>query len=306
MTDHAVVQEEMIEILSVDLLDQNRALVEELRRFARSIRLEFGWHYLLDITWILSNLGAVESKHIMDAGAGFGIIQWYLASKGAQVISVDRVSRNSLGLRFRSRFRARGIRATDLQPSLNVLKNRFSQKVDGPQHRRWLVKIVSPVRELSDYLHPPQGSGQVLIYNQDLSNLVHIQDGSLDAVVSVSSLEHNSQSGLEQVVGEIMRVLKPGGVLLATLEAARDEDWWHEASSGWCYTEASLRRLFDLPPGVPSNCNRYDELFEALRNNEELRENLASFYFKSDKNGMPRGVWDPKYQPVGVCKIKSQ
>lgn len=306
MSDHAVVQGEMIEILSVDLLDQNRALVEELRRFASSIRLEFGWHYLLDITWILSRLGVVAGKHIMDAGAGFGIIQWYLASKGAQVISVDRVSRDALGLRFRSRFHARGFRGSDLQPPLNVLKNRFLQKVDGPLYRQLLVKMASPLREMTDYFHPSQGSGQVLIYNRDLSNLALIQDGSLDAVVSVSSLEHNSQSGLQQVVAEIMRVLKPGGVLLATLEAARDEDWWHEESSGWCYTEESLRRLFDLPPGVPSSYNRYDELFEALRNNEELRDNLASFYFKSDKNGMPRGVWDPKYQPVGICKIKSQ
>ena len=36
----------------------------------------------------------------------------------------------------------------------------------------------------------------------------------------------------------------------------------------------------------------------------ELRDNLASFYFRSGDNGMPWGKWDPQYQPVGVCKVK--
>jgi hypothetical protein len=66
-----------IEILSVDLLDQNRALVEDLKRLAKSLNLEFGWHYLLDLSWILSLLGDVDSLQVMDAGAGTGILQWY-------------------------------------------------------------------------------------------------------------------------------------------------------------------------------------------------------------------------------------
>jgi ubiquinone/menaquinone biosynthesis C-methylase UbiE len=107
------------------------------------------------------------------------------------------------------------------------------------------------------------------------------------------------------VVQELMRVLKPGGVLLATLTAGKDQDWWHEASSGWCYTDHTLRQLFDLPLDAPSNYGRYDELFAALKDCAELRDNLASFYFRSEDKGMPGGVWDPQYQPVGVCKVKT-
>ena len=142
------------------------------------------------------------------------------------------------------------------------------------------------------------------MYNQDLKNLTHIPDDSMDAVVAVSALEHNQPPGLVQVVKELMRVLKPGGVLLATLGAARDQDWFHEPSSGWCYTESSLRNIFNLSKNVPSNYEAYDRLFSELRDCSELRDNLASFYFKSGDNGMPWGVWDPKYQSVGVCKIK--
>jgi len=143
-----------------------------------------------------------------------------------------------------------------------------------------------------------------MIYNQDLVNLVDIADNSLDAVVAVSSLEHNSADGLQLVVKEIMRVLKQGGVLLATLGASKQQDWYHEPSSGWCYSDVSLRHIFNLAPEVPSNYDHYDELLEKLRNCSELRENLSSFYSHSYQSGMPGGIWDPKYQPVGVCKVK--
>ena len=103
-----------IEILSVDLLDQQRSIVEELKALAHSLRLEFGWHYLLDQSWILSQLGEVRGKRILDAGAGTGVIQWYLAQHGAQVISVDRSERADLALRFRRRFNVRGLRPSDL------------------------------------------------------------------------------------------------------------------------------------------------------------------------------------------------
>jgi SAM-dependent methyltransferase len=176
--------------------------------------------------------------------------------------------------------------------------------VPGSWARKWAIRIVAQVKDFWGWLQPPSGKGSVLVYNQDLSNLVDIADNSLDAVVAVSALEHNTPEGLNAVVGELMRVLKPGGVMLATLTAGKNQDWWHEASRGWCYTDRTLYRLFDLSPDVPSNYNRYDELFIALKNCAELRDNLASFYFGSDDKGMPGGVWDPQYQPVGVCKIK--
>jgi hypothetical protein len=65
-----------------------------------------------------------------------------------------------------------------------------------------------------------------------------------------------------------------------------------------------LRQLLDLPPDTPSNYALYDELLAALKDCAELRDNLASFYFRSDEKGMPGGVWNPQYQPVGVCKVK--
>lgn len=293
-----------IEILSVELLEQQRPLVTRLRRLARSLHLEFGWHYLLDLSWILSQVGNTRSAssaplRILDAGAGTGLIQWYLAEQGAEVISVDRMSRAHLPLRFRQRFRVQGLRKQDLAPTRQVFQNNW--KGAG----KLQVKLVNQLKELSSLANLHRSAGKVFIYNQDLRNLADIPDNSIDVVVSVSALEHNPPEDLPLVRAELLRVLRPGGALLATLCAAEQQDWFHQPSQGWCYTDASLRRLFALAEDVPSNYDRYAELFQALRGCEELRKNLARFYYRSGEGGMPWGVWDPKYQPVGVCKTKS-
>jgi ubiquinone/menaquinone biosynthesis C-methylase UbiE len=287
-----------IEIPSITLLDEQRSMVNELKALARSLGLEFGWHYLLDLTWILSNLGSPAGKRIMDAGAGTGMMQWYLAEHAAQVLSVDRGSRADLPLRFRSRFHVRGLRKEDLLSTRRTLRARL-----GGESRLW-AKLSNQASDLMSIRPGRRAPGSVIIYNQDLQDLRDIADSSLDAVVAVSALEHNPPDDLPRVAAELMRVLIPGGVLLATLCAARDQDWFHQPSQGWCYTDLSLRRLFDLPASVPSNYAYYDELFTALVSCAELRNSLAGFYFRSGDNGMPWGRWDPQYQPVGVCIVK--
>ncbi len=283
---------EVIEILPATLLDEQRPTVEALRSLAADLRLDFGWHYLLDLSWIISRLGVVQGCRLIDAGAGTGILQWYLAGQGATVLSIDRGNRADLPLRFRRRYRVRGLRGAPT-PDLNPWSASFRAG-----------KFTTQARELAANLLSSPVAGEVVIYNQDLADLVDLPDNSVDAVVAVSALEHNPPENLPSVVQELTRVLKPGGVLLATLGAAREQDWYHTPSAGWNYTAGSLQKIFDLPADTPDNYARYDELFLALKDCAELRERLARFYFKSGDNGMPWGKWDPQYQPVGVCKVK--
>jgi SAM-dependent methyltransferase len=234
----------------------------------------------------------------MDAGAGTGVLQWYLADGGADVISVDRLSRSHLALRFRNRFKVHGLRPADLASAGKVFRSNFR---GGTSFSNIITR---QTRDLIGSASIRRSPGQVTIYNQDLKNLVDIPDNSIDAVVAVSALEHNQPEGLGQVVSELLRVLKPGAPLLATLTAGHPEDWWHEPSSGWCYTDDSLRRLFQLDPDTPSNYDRFEELLTEIVNCAELRDGLARFYFQTGNNGMPWGRWEPQYSPVGVCKIK--
>ena len=76
---------------------------------------------------------------------------------------------------------------------------------------------------------------------------------------------------LRSVVSELLRVLRPGGRLMATVGVARDRDWFHEPSQGWCFTKSTLRSIFQLAPDCPSNFTAYDQLMKDLRDCEELR-----------------------------------
>lgn len=288
--------EDKIELLATSLLDEERPVVEELRRLARELGLDFGWHYLLDLTWILRSLPPqARQGTILDAGAGVGLLQWYLAGQGAHVLSVDRLERNDLPLRFRGRFAVEGLHQADLHPfGVSAWGKYPSLKAAGGDLLHGMAGLLKR-----------SGQGKVTIYHQDLGELDDIPDNSIDGVVSVSALEHNSLAGLRKVVAELLRVLKPGGRLLATLTAGRDTDWFHEASQGWCYTAGTLREVFGLADNAADNYDQYDALLQALRNCAELREHLARFYFESGDNGMPWGKWDPQYLPVGVCKIKA-
>lgn len=286
-----------IELLPVSLLETKYGTVNQFLELSRNLRIGLGWHYLLDLVWTINHLPLGKNMLVLDAGAGQGILQWWLADHGVNVISVDRHSRRGLAKRFRHKYRVKGLREIDLAPPPGL-----RGFLPSRSPRCWHLypkKLASTLRE-----YYPKSGGTVFIYNQDLQSMPHLQSASIDAAVSISSLEHNSPEELVGCVQEIMRTLKTGGKLIATLGAAKEQDWFHEPSKGWCYTEESLRKLFNLPADCPSNYDRYDDLFTELCTCAELRDNLADFYYKSGNNGMPWGIWDPKYQPVGIVKVK--
>lgn len=106
---------DQIEILSVDLLDRQRVRVDTFRRLAKRLGIELGWHYLLDLSWIANHLEGLECAKVLEAGAGTGVMQWWLAGCGAEVLSVDRTSRSELSARFRLRYQLGGLRPEDLK-----------------------------------------------------------------------------------------------------------------------------------------------------------------------------------------------
>lgn len=72
------------------------------------------------------------------------------------------------------------------------------------------------------------------------------------------------------------------------------------------YSEESIKKLFSFTDDIKSNFSEKERLYAQLRQEgNELHKRLSPCYFKSGDNGMPRGKWDPKYQPVGVIKSKT-
>ncbi|GMR11338.1 MAG: hypothetical protein BMS9Abin28_2168 [Anaerolineae bacterium] len=291
-----------LEILSVVLLEKHKHLVNQIRHRAHELGIELGWHYDLDLAWIASQIEDPTGMRILDAGGGTGALQWWLADHGAEIVSVDRLDRSDLSGRYRLSYRVDGLRPGDLDPAWRVVWRRLRQPYKsvgyrlGGALRAGLTGIFGPF--------VPKAAGRVILYRHSLETMPELEDESFDAVVSVSALEHNDPSVLPLVVDELMRLLRPGGMLLATLAAARDQDWYHEPSKGWCLTEATLLSAFGMPPDATTNFSEYDSLFAGIRECDVLRERLAPVFFESGESGMPWGIWDPQYQPVGVRKRK--
>jgi SAM-dependent methyltransferase len=295
---------EHIAVLSTELLESDRDRAEEFRALSAHLRIPLGWHYLLDLIWASRQLEdeTRAGSVILDAGAGLGLIQWWLARRGVHVLSIDRLVRD-VPRRLRTSTRVEGLNEGDLPP----LRPGVSRLLRVVRSGTPLARVRSAASVARDaVLGEPdgQGPGRITFHRSALDDLSALASESVDAVVSISALEHNAPDRLPAIVDELMRIVRPSGKLVATLGSAKVEDWFHEPSHGWCYTEATLRRSFDLPDDVESNYGEWDELVARLRSSDELRAGLADFYFRSEENGMPGGRWDPQYQSVGVVKMK--
>ena len=303
---------EQLHILPVSLLETSAASVSEFLDISRALQIPLGWHYLLDLAWAAAELQQVTRPDsiVLDAGAGTGLMQWWLTAHGVGVISVDREARY-----FSRRLRAWSP-VVDFTTGKRLASAGAIRHLVNPLIRRRLnlQRLAAATRKLTvgDRLTgqtdqgPAARRGTVRVLKGDLVDLREVGSESVDAVVSISSLEHNSPENLARVVAELMRILRPGGKLVATLGASKDRDWYHEPSSGWCFTAGTLCDIFSLPRDCPSNYADYDALFEALASCDYLRESLSDFYFHAGNNGMPWGRWDPQYQSVGVVKVKPQ
>ncbi len=290
-----------LELLSVDLLEKYRDRADYFLALSRRLTITPGWHYLLDWLWLDHRLSQADGAHVLDAGAGVGLMQWHLAAQGVHVTSVDRSSRAHLPLHLRHWYNARGMRLQDLCPFPVTLDPRER----GFSCRERLVVLGKSGLGSLRHLGRPRAKGLVSIYTQDLASLSEIPSDSVDAVVAVSSLEHNLPDGMQSIVHELWRVLRPGGALLATMSAAREDDWYHAPSRSHCYTEATLRRILHLPRATRSNFAHYESILAALRDCAELRDALPKSYFRSGENGMPWGIWNPVYLPVGIAVAKA-
>jgi SAM-dependent methyltransferase len=173
--------------------------------------------------------------------------------------------------------------------------------------RRIPFRADNEILAASDGSKTPHRRGRIIQYRSDIMNMQMLPDGFVDATISISALEHNDDEGVENCVKEMLRVTRPGGILAVTVSASVAEDWFHEPSKGWCYSEGTLKKLFGLPASASSNFSHREALLAAFRKEDnELHRRLASFYYQSGDNGMPWGKWDPQYLPVGVVREKGR
>lgn len=320
---------ERIEILSIELFNSHREQIGMVEQFQERFKPTLGWHYYLDLAWILKEItySLPRGALILDAGAGCGILQFMLAELGYNVISADFVGRKfpkNILHRYETVIHALNCQEYSLDNRYtrhltsvygaggNGIVSKIRRLLTVIKHRDPIQKIESLrfVPASPTQSRPFQGDvvkncGRIFLYRCDIKTMPLLPDCFVDAVVSLSALEHNNHESFASSLDELLRVTKPCGKLVLTVSASQTDDWFHEPSKGWCYSDTTLKRLCRLSEDVPNNYVQKDALFCQLqRDGNELHKRLDPFYFQSGDNGMPWGKWEPTYQPVGIVKVK--
>jgi hypothetical protein len=265
--------EDRIELLCESLIDEYPDLAMDVLGYSAKFGKGLGWHYVLDLIWILKEIDCPPGSLILDAGAGVGLLQYMLALKGYSVVGVDRY----------------GVK----EPA--CLKNCCQMRFLGQEKEPLAVFDATVFKKKKGDLP------EIWFYESNLAALSAISADTFDAVVSVSALEHNPPEKIPGILTELSRVLKKDAHMFLTISAA-PENTRHEASNSWLMNESEIASRYGLQNGYATNFSAYDEIFQKICRSERLQRWLASFYFQGEKNGMPYGVWNPQYQPVAIRK----
>jgi len=301
-----------IELLSPKLIEQYPTIVRELDDLQKTLGLDIGWHYILDLIWILKIIKPSQGMRIVDAGAGKGVLQFVMAERRASILSVDfNYRRFSLPLRLGYEIGYSGNSHLE-HPYLEHLSRRHQDASNRLRFLRSQVLRVlyASVRHTRAGLSAPgnwlmrrigrRNPGNIIVCTCDMVKMDKITSGSVDAVVSLSAIEHMAPEDIKKAYKEFWRIVKPGGRIALTTNASKSQDWYHQPSKAWCFSESSIRELFQLREQATSNWGIYPEIMGQIRNSRELRNRLSPSYRLSGQNGMPWGEWQPSYLPVGI------
>ena len=140
-----------------------------------------------DNPWALSNAHLKDGMKILDCGSGRGALQFYLASKGLDVYSVD-ISNN----------RSRLIK--NMQRQSKKIGIRYSIS-PNTVHRKLNKKYKVNVK-----------------FKQESADALSFPDNVFDRIFCISVLEHMENKVIDKSMKEMERVLKPGGLLLLTFD----------------------------------------------------------------------------------------
>jgi ubiquinone/menaquinone biosynthesis C-methylase UbiE len=308
-----------IKLLNASLLNDERKLAE-LTYWLRVLNRPNGWHYDLDHIWAINELersGILPGATILDAGAGQGILQYLLSARGYKVISLDFSARKkplrSLGI---FNIVGQGDSSIDYQhpymtfinygvysPMIHLRKINASIFKKIPIAR---CRFISYIRSIAYYaferLFVNHNNYGDIVYLRAPFHDIPLASGSIDAVVSISAIEHADIKLFDQNIKEMMRILSPGAPLLLTTSATvSNENSYHEKSSGWCFSYSWFRNYF---PNIPCEFD-LENCIHALLQSKIFTSRLDPYYYY-DKNSFcyKKYIKSFPYLPVAVKIIK--
>jgi ubiquinone/menaquinone biosynthesis C-methylase UbiE len=309
-----------IRLLDASVLADDRKL-RELTYWLRVLDRPNGWHYDFDHVWILSELEALglpPRATILDAGAGQGIMQYLLAARGYNVISLDFSPRRA-PKRAKRIFKIGGEGDAEIGYEHNYMKlirygqERSTRLLDRltPRKLAKIGEIPGRIRRraqsygcyLRERLRGSSPGYGTIRYVRAPFHDVPLESQIADAVISVSALEHGDITLVEQNKRELLRLLKPGAPLLLTTSASvSSEDVFDTKTAGWCFSRESLARFFDC------NVTDYDveRTSRSILASPIFMDRLDPYYHLDEQSHFYRkGFKSLPYLPVAVKVFKS-
>lgn len=283
---------EKIELFSEKLVEKYPELVIEVLAASSKTGIKLGWHYLLDLVWILNDIDLPKGSVILDAGAGNGLLQFILADRGYKVISADVSNRGIPSF-------TKGMYNVEIVGATQEIEHVYWT---GKQNSNHLFNDDSYSNTINLEEYDNNFMPKIIYYHCDIENMRLLEDKSVDCIVSVSALEHNPPEKLNVILNELSRVLKKDNYMYITVSGIKKEQQYHKSSRSWLLNEEGLKNYYQLSNNIKSNFNEYDDIYESLLNSKYLKKWLASFYYNGGENGMPWGKWDVQYMPVGIKK----
>ncbi len=271
-------------------------------------RTQIGWHYITDLTWIYRQVKHwPRSLKILDAGGGQGPLQFLLAEMGFNVTNIDMALTDYVPKPYRKRYQLdfRQLPSFVASEYLDLLqpKGNFKNKnivkiwIKDWRHRKFISGCNTWRVQTNHDQYP---LGEIHWLKGNLCNIPELTQGSFGAVVSVSALEHIPDQLLDSALQEIRRVVTPDAQWALTTSATEQAtSWFHEPSQGYCFSQSDLQARFRAQPRGFQDASK---ILNEYRSCKYLENNLADFYKTSGKFGMPWGIWDPKYIPVGMVR----
>jgi hypothetical protein len=295
--------------LTYEFIDPDREIGSDEFRFVerflkRTGRTEIGWHYATDLAWIYTRVRHWPRTHrILDAGGGTGPLQFLLAGMGFRVTNIDMVLPQPAPADVR-RYRLTCRRLKHFAETSYADHQRQRPANHGTsfaaQLKRMLRRGLGSLREQVRAAYEPVAPGSIEWVTGNLCDLRDISQNSFDAVVSLSALEHIPIGKLGEALSELSRVSHPAAPWAVTTSATeRASAWLHEPSQGWCYSVDDLTERFGA---VAAGQQDAAAALQRYRDCAYLRNHLAAFYRRTDRSGMPWGIWDPRYIPVGLSR----
>ena len=308
-----------IKLLTTSLLDDCKKL-KELTYWLRVMNRPNGWHYDLDHIWILDELeksGITKGSTIIDAGAGQGIMQYLLAARGYNVISLDFTSRNppprangifkiiaedKSEINYQHPYMEFISYGTDSSSTLlkKINIQNFSKILELPG--RFFRLVYSYLYYLYERYFRNHENFGVITYVRAPFHDVPLESNIADAIISVSAIEHADIKLFIENINSLTRLLKPASPLLLTTSATSQLDNHYDYQvEGWCFSRSGLVTYFpecELDFNV-SACE------QSFFKSKLFYQRLDPYYYKNPKSPFFRKDFTSlPYLPVSIKILK--